>query len=99
MAIADVGIPARRSFDALLTENDRATLEGLARRAVLPSGTVLMHEGLPGEGVFLLMSGVVKATSVTSAGREVILAFRGPGDLIGELALIDDRPHSSTVVA
>jgi CRP/FNR family cyclic AMP-dependent transcriptional regulator len=58
-----------------------------------------MHEGLPGEGVLVLLAGVVKATCTTSAGHEAILAFRGAGDLIGELALIDERPHSSTVVA
>jgi CRP-like cAMP-binding protein len=58
-----------------------------------------MHEGLPGEGVLVLLQGVVKATCITRAGHEAILAFRGPGDLIGELALIDERPHSSTVIA
>jgi CRP/FNR family transcriptional regulator, cyclic AMP receptor protein len=58
-----------------------------------------MHEGLPGEGVLVLLAGVVKATCTTRAGHEAILAFRGAGDLIGELALIDERPHSSTVVA
>jgi CRP-like cAMP-binding protein len=58
-----------------------------------------MHEGLPGEGVLVLLAGIVKATCVTRAGHEAILAFRGPGELIGELALIDHRPHSSTVVA
>jgi CRP-like cAMP-binding protein len=41
----------------------------------------------------------VKATCVTRAGHEAILAFRGPGDLIGELAMIDQRPHSSTVIS
>jgi CRP/FNR family transcriptional regulator, cyclic AMP receptor protein len=55
-----------------------------------------MHEGLPGEDVLLLLSGIVKATYVTRSGREVILAFRGAGELIGELSMIDERPHSST---
>jgi CRP/FNR family transcriptional regulator, cyclic AMP receptor protein len=89
---------ARLSFRALLNDQDRATLDGLGRRAHFPAGAVLMHEGLHGEGVLVLLSGVVKATSVTGAGREVVLAFRGPGELIGDLAIIDGRPHSSTVV-
>jgi CRP-like cAMP-binding protein len=42
---------------------------------------------------------MVKATCVTRAGHEAILAFRGAGELIGELALIDQGPHSSTVIA
>jgi CRP/FNR family transcriptional regulator, cyclic AMP receptor protein len=90
---------ARLSFRALLNDRDRATLDGLGRRAQFPAGAALMHEGLQGEGVLVLLSGVVKATSVTGAGREVVLAFRGPGELIGDLAIIDGRPHSSTVVA
>jgi CRP/FNR family cyclic AMP-dependent transcriptional regulator len=93
------GNPGRIPFDALLTDEDRAALEQLGRRASFPAGTVLMHEGLPGEGVLVLLTGVVKATCTTRAGHETILAFRGPGELIGELALIDERPHSSTVIA
>jgi CRP/FNR family cyclic AMP-dependent transcriptional regulator len=90
---------ARPPFSALLTDSDRDALEGLGRRTSFPAGTVLMHEGLHGEGVFVLLEGVVKATSVTRAGREVVLGFRGPGELIGDLAMIDDRPHSGTVIS
>jgi CRP/FNR family transcriptional regulator, cyclic AMP receptor protein len=91
--------PSRASFGNLLSDEDRTALEGIGRRTAFPAGTVLMHEGLHGEGVFLLRKGAVKATSVTRSGREVVLAFRGAGELIGDLAMIDDRPHSSTVVA
>ena len=55
-----------------------------------------MHEGLDMGGVMLLLAGNVKATSITASGREQILAFRGPGDVIGELAAVDDRPHSGS---
>ena len=95
----EAGNRGRLSFVSLLTDEDREALEQLGRRVSFPAGTVLMHEGLPGEGVLLMRTGVVKATHTTNAGHEAILAFRGSGDLIGELALIDDRPHSSTVIA
>jgi CRP/FNR family cyclic AMP-dependent transcriptional regulator len=95
----EAGNRGRLSFVSLLADEDRAALERLGRRVSFPAGTVLMHEGLPGEGVLLMLAGVVKATHTTEAGHEAILAFRGAGDLIGELALIDDRPHSSTVIA
>jgi len=49
--------------------------------------------------VVLLRSGRVKVTSTTPAGREVVLAFRGPGELVGELGAIDDEPRSATIVA
>jgi CRP/FNR family cyclic AMP-dependent transcriptional regulator len=88
-----------RGFLAQLSEQDRTAFERLGRRTSFPAGAALMHEGLDTGGVMLLLAGNVKATSITASGREVILAFRGPGDVIGELAAIDDRPHSGTVIA
>jgi len=36
--------------------------------------------------------------SLSSTGREVIVAVRGPGDLLGELSAIDDEPRAATVI-
>jgi len=47
--------------------------------------------------VLILLEGIVKATSVTSDGKEVLLAVRVGGDIVGEFAALDDRPRSSTV--
>ena len=58
-----------------------------------------MHEGQHGEEVVLLLSGRVKAYCTTEDGRDVILCFRGPGDLVGELSVLDQQPRSSTVEA
>jgi CRP-like cAMP-binding protein len=82
----------------LLNEEDRAALERIGRRASFPPNTALMHEGLHAEGVIVVLDGLVKVTSVTRSGRESILGFCGTGELIGELAAIDEQPHASTVV-
>jgi CRP/FNR family cyclic AMP-dependent transcriptional regulator len=87
-----------RDFLALLSDEDRAALEGMARQASFSPGTVLMHEGLYPESVLVLLDGLVKVTCVTASGRESILGFCGGGELIGELAAIDEQPHASTVV-
>ena len=92
------GQPGPRDFLALLRPDDRTALEGLGRRVTLPPGTVLMHEGLYAEGVIVVLGGLVKVTCVTRTGRESILGFCGGGELIGELAAIDEEPHGSTVV-
>jgi CRP/FNR family transcriptional regulator, cyclic AMP receptor protein len=47
--------------------------------------------------VLVLLEGIVKATSVTSDGKEVLLAIRVGGDIVGEFAAMDSRPRSSTV--
>ncbi len=62
-------------------------------------GQELAHEGQLADRVLLLRTGRVKITSTTPNGREVVLAFRGPGDLVGELAALDDHPRSATIRA
>ena len=47
----------------------------------------------------MLLAGRVKVTCITSDGREVVLGFRGPGELVGELSAIDGRPRSGGITA
>jgi CRP-like cAMP-binding protein len=58
-----------------------------------------MHTGQVPSEVFVLQQGLVKIGATTTAGKQVLFAFRGPGDLVGELAAIDGEPRSATVVA
>ena len=83
----------------LLDEADRRELERRGGRRRFKTGSTLMHEGSRGAEVLMLVSGRVKASVTNADGREVVLGFGGPGDLVGELALIDDRARSSTVEA
>jgi CRP-like cAMP-binding protein len=78
---------------------DRRELEQRGGRRRFKPGSTLMHEGGPGAEVILLLSGRVKASVTNADGREVVLGFQGPGELVGELAVIDDRARSSTVEA
>ena len=86
-------------FWGLLEETDRQAFAAQAQLRRFPRGRALMHAGQVPEGVFLLRSGVVKAYDVTPEGRELLLAIRAPGDLVGELAALDERPRSASVVA
>jgi CRP/FNR family transcriptional regulator, cyclic AMP receptor protein len=79
-----------------------AVAEAIQARAAtrrFARGEALMHAGQPARDVLVLRSGWAKVSSTTPAGRQVLLAFRGPGDLIGELSALDDRPRSATIVA
>lgn len=40
----------------------------------------------------------MKVTSVSRGGDEALLAIRGPGDILGEMAAVDSQPRSATVV-
>lgn len=70
----------------------------LLLKRTFSSGEVLFREGEPGNETFLIREGYVRITK-TDAGKTIELATRGPGEIIGEMALIDDKPRSATVTA
>jgi CRP/FNR family transcriptional regulator, cyclic AMP receptor protein len=70
---------------------------GISRR--IRKGQAIFHEGGSSDRVVILLSGRVKVSTVTEDGKEIVLAFRGPGDMLGELSAIDGEPRSATVEA
>lgn len=55
-------------------------------------GEVITRQGEPVSCLHLVSTGVVRLTSVSPAGREVVVGVLGPGDLFGERALLDGGP-------
>jgi CRP/FNR family cyclic AMP-dependent transcriptional regulator len=85
-------------LDALAPgEADLLRARGVVRS--FPRGTALFHEHEVSDRVMLLLEGRVKIASVSDDGREAVLAFRGPGEVLGELSAIDGQPRSAGVVA
>jgi CRP-like cAMP-binding protein len=82
-----------------LSERDRRDLEAIANRQTAGRGDVILARGEVADRVVILESGRVKVAVSTSSGREAVLTFRGPGALMGELALVDESPRSATVTA
>ena len=60
----------------------------------LHAGTVVMQEGQPGRTALVILKGTLVAKRNGRKVREL-----GPGEIVGELALIDDQPRSATVEA
>ena len=81
-----------------LSEADHALLTQVAVRRSYPRHTLLLQEGDPGERFYLLRKGRAKVYLGNADGREVILAFLGPGDFLGEMALVDEEPCSANVM-
>ena len=82
-----------------LPEELAEALAGLARAVNLSSGEILFHAGDPGNGFFAILEGSIKVSVISNEGEEQLLAVFGPGALVGELALLDERPRSATVTA
>ena len=79
-------IPEPQGFWDLLADTEQSLLSGLGRMSVFPPGATLCVEGEPATHVFILLAGWVKVLSVTIQGQELVLALRGPGDIVGEVA-------------
>jgi len=79
-----------RKLDALLTAT---TTKRLAAREEL------YHKGDPGNQLYAVMSGRLKASAAGLDGKEVVFSIMGPGEVIGEIALLDSKPRSATVEA
>jgi len=52
-----------------------------------------------GDGCYRIDEGLLKVSMMSRSGTERILAFVGPGSIVGELSMIDGRPRSAAVVA
>jgi CRP-like cAMP-binding protein len=81
---------------------DAAALDRVAagtRTRRFRRGEVVFHVGDPGDALFMIASGAVKITLPSENGEEAILATLQPGEVFGELALLDGAPRSATAVA
>jgi CRP/FNR family transcriptional regulator, cyclic AMP receptor protein len=85
-------------FLSELEPAEREDLERLGSVRRYRRGDVLFHEGDDAGAVVVLLDGHVKAAMMND-GREVILAFPGPGELLGEISAVDGKPRSGTVRA
>lgn len=87
---------------ALFRSVPESEIEELAARASLirsREGAVLVPQNAPGEHLFVVYSGRVKVAMYSDKGREVTLALLRPGDVIGEMSIVDGSTRSAAVVA
>jgi CRP-like cAMP-binding protein len=76
-----------------LTQRELATVDRLITPVEVPAGTVLAEEGATGTEFFIVLAGRVDVVR----GHEVI-ATRGAGAHLGEIALLGHRPRTATLV-
>lgn len=63
----------------------------------LDAGTVIIEEGSESEEMYVVITGELVVTKQGSAEKEVTLARLNPGDVVGEIALLDQAPRTATV--
>lgn len=95
----DVEILAKSTMLADLPREELEQLAGAMRRRAFRRGEVVFHQGDPGETLHLACSGRLKVVLPSEGGDEALLKIIGPGEIFGEMALLDGSPRSATVVA
>lgn len=81
---------------------DDESLRPLTRVAMLrkvPRHTVVLKAGDRTDNIYFVLSGALKVQISDEEGREVILSMLRPGELFGEMGVLDDHPRSATVLA
>jgi CRP/FNR family transcriptional regulator, cyclic AMP receptor protein len=86
----------------LFAELDPDELDRFSRVAVprsFPKGTRVFHEGDHSDACYIIRGGSFRVTREHPDGRAITLANLGPGDIFGELAMLDGEARSASVEA
>jgi CRP/FNR family transcriptional regulator, cyclic AMP receptor protein len=80
-----------------LSDDEAAAFRAVGVQRAYGANVTLVHQGDDVGPVIVLLRGKVKIVKIAEGGREAIVSVRGEGDLVGELAAIDDGPRSTSV--
>lgn len=86
------------SLFACLDDDTLEKLQNAALKRSYPKNTVLFSKGDIGDSMYVVIQGKVKAVIYSEEGREMLLSFFGPGEYFGEMAMLDGRPRSASMV-
>jgi CRP-like cAMP-binding protein len=89
----------RFGFLADLSIGAREAVLRLGRTRRYAAGEVVFCEGDPSEFAVVVLAGRLKVVRASEEGHETVIAFRGPGELLGDLSLFDGAARSATVSA
>src|SRR5690242_16328442 len=70
-------------------------LAGLLHCRRCSAGTTLLTAAQPGEVAYIIQQGAIKIHVEQADGRDVILAILGPGEVVGEMSLVDSLGRSA----
>jgi len=87
------------TFSDALGALDRAALSEVGTVRHYATGEPLLLQGQWLDRVFVVLRGRVKVVSTAADGTEVMLALRGPGELVGETAAAQETEGGASVIA
>lgn len=97
-AVTPAALRATRLFDGL----NEAMLETLVRELpteIARPGQMIMMQGEAAAHMYVVLTGEVEVLHKGASDRDVRVALLGPGDWVGEMAILDVQPRSASVRA
>jgi signal transduction histidine kinase len=82
-----------------LGRDELQALRFIAQERHFAAGCEIFHEDDPGDGVYFVKDGLVEISSLVGAGVRRAFSQLGPGEIFGEMAVIEHRPRSATATA
>jgi MinD-like ATPase involved in chromosome partitioning or flagellar assembly/CRP-like cAMP-binding protein len=89
----------QRTFAQILLSEARTSLQGVLAAVQLEDREVLFNRDDPGDAFYIIDSGRIRIFTFDEEGQELTLNTLGPGETLGELALVDDQPRSASASA
>jgi CRP/FNR family cyclic AMP-dependent transcriptional regulator len=82
-----------------LGADDLAAIAEVCQERRFAKAEMLFSRGDPGDRVYIVREGRIRLAISTAEGRELSFQVAGPGDMFGEIAVLDGRPRSAEAVA
>lgn len=92
-------ILGRSWFFEGLTEEELGRVCALATQRVYPPKKVIVTKGEPADAFFVLLRGSAMVTASGGEGSDTAMNVMGPGEVFGEIAILDGQPRSASVTA
>ena len=96
---ADASLLEDVPFFKLLDSDERTALAGVLDEAAVKKGDTLFQFGDPGDSLYVVRKGEMELFVKDHTGEKIVLAVAKPGDMFGELSLLDNGPRTATALA
>jgi CRP/FNR family transcriptional regulator, nitrogen oxide reductase regulator len=79
-----------------LDEKELEELVHLIREHRFPAGQTVFWEGDDSGNFYFIAEGRIKVSKLASTGKEIVLAYFGPGEMVGEVAVFENKPYPAS---
>jgi CRP-like cAMP-binding protein len=84
---------------AELSDDELSKVARLLKEQKVRENETVFNQGDPGDSLYVVLQGRVRIATSDNFGRERVLAFYGPGEFFGDMAVLTGAPRSATAMA